>query len=432
MTETPEQPGETGTGGTRTAERPAGIDTAHLRNYESLRRSTTDRKVAGVAGGLGRHLDVDPTLLRVLFVVLCFFGGAGFVLYGAAWLLVPEDGRAEGKISTNPGTRNVLLIGAGFVAALLLLGDGWSGVGFPWPAVLVGVGVLVYLAFRRRDRPTAQPQPPAHPAASPGAFPAAGSPAGTTSGTMPGTTSAMPAAGVTEDAPTTATSWGDGEQPPPWTPATRVVPPYQPPKRPKRGPRLFGPTLALIAVALGVLGLAQAAGADVVPTAYPALALALVGAMLVLGSVFGRPGGLVLLGITSALALAVTSVVALTGGLDAPQARIDVHPTSADRVRDSYTFRSGQATIDLSRIEDPQALTDIDVRGRAGEIVVVLPPRSVRTTVTADISGPGQVEVLDEQQGGLGTHLARSYGGGRPGPRITLHLSAGHIDVRNS
>src|SRR6187549_2918123 len=78
-----------------------GVDRPNLRNYEELRRSVTDRKVAGVAGGLGRHLNVDPTILRVLFVVLCFFGGAGFVAYGVAWLLVPEEGRSDGIIAMN-------------------------------------------------------------------------------------------------------------------------------------------------------------------------------------------------------------------------------------------------------------------------------------------------------------------------------------------
>ncbi len=115
-----------------------GVDREHLRNYERLTRSTTDRKVAGVAGGLGRHLNVDPTVLRVLFVVLCFFGGAGFLLYGAAWLLVPEDGATEGKIATSPATRNGLLIAAGVVAVLILLGNSWNGVGFPWPVLIVG------------------------------------------------------------------------------------------------------------------------------------------------------------------------------------------------------------------------------------------------------------------------------------------------------
>src|SRR6187455_32157 len=79
---------------------PYGVDREHLRSYELLRRSTTDRKIAGVAGGLGRHLNIDPTVIRVLLVVLCFFGGAGFLIYGMAWLLVPEDGRSEATIST--------------------------------------------------------------------------------------------------------------------------------------------------------------------------------------------------------------------------------------------------------------------------------------------------------------------------------------------
>src|SRR4051795_6963333 len=63
-----------------------------VRDLGRLRRSTTDRRVAGVAGGLARHLDVDPLVLRIAFVLLVFFGGAGLILYGACWLLVPEDG----------------------------------------------------------------------------------------------------------------------------------------------------------------------------------------------------------------------------------------------------------------------------------------------------------------------------------------------------
>src|SRR6185312_8306866 len=85
-----------------------GVDRQHLRSYEELRRSVSDRKIAGVAGGLGRHLNVDPTVLRVLLVVLCLFGGAGFVLYGVAWLVVPEDGEEEGRISMRAGTRNAV------------------------------------------------------------------------------------------------------------------------------------------------------------------------------------------------------------------------------------------------------------------------------------------------------------------------------------
>ena len=59
---------------------------------QELRRSTEDRMLAGVAGGLARYFDVDATLVRIAFVVLTVVGGAGVPLYLASWLLIPEDG----------------------------------------------------------------------------------------------------------------------------------------------------------------------------------------------------------------------------------------------------------------------------------------------------------------------------------------------------
>src|SRR5436190_6314060 len=56
-----------------------------------LTRSSSDRVIAGVAGGFGRYMGVDPVVARLAFIVLTFFGGAGLVLYGAAWLIVPSD-----------------------------------------------------------------------------------------------------------------------------------------------------------------------------------------------------------------------------------------------------------------------------------------------------------------------------------------------------
>jgi phage shock protein PspC (stress-responsive transcriptional regulator) len=60
-----------------------------------LRRSTDDRMLAGVVGGLARYLDVDATLLRIVFVALTVMGGAGVPIYLAAWLLIPEDGAGQ-------------------------------------------------------------------------------------------------------------------------------------------------------------------------------------------------------------------------------------------------------------------------------------------------------------------------------------------------
>ena len=79
-----------------------------VRDLGRLRRSRTDRKVAGVAGGLARHLDVDPLILRVAFVVAIFFGGAGLILYGACWLLVPEDGAEKAPIHLDERSRERL------------------------------------------------------------------------------------------------------------------------------------------------------------------------------------------------------------------------------------------------------------------------------------------------------------------------------------
>jgi phage shock protein C len=56
-----------------------------------LYRSRKDRKLAGVAGGLAEYLNVDPTLIRVLFVVLAVLGGAGVLIYVAMWIIVPPE-----------------------------------------------------------------------------------------------------------------------------------------------------------------------------------------------------------------------------------------------------------------------------------------------------------------------------------------------------
>ena len=53
-------------------------------------KSNTDKRVWGVCGGLARYFDVDPTLVRLLFVVLTLAGGPGFLLYIVLGLVMPE------------------------------------------------------------------------------------------------------------------------------------------------------------------------------------------------------------------------------------------------------------------------------------------------------------------------------------------------------
>ena len=60
-----------------------------------LRRSTDDKMLAGVAGGIARYLDVDATLVRVAIAALTLLSGVGGALYIAAWLLIPADGEDQ-------------------------------------------------------------------------------------------------------------------------------------------------------------------------------------------------------------------------------------------------------------------------------------------------------------------------------------------------
>jgi phage shock protein C len=56
-----------------------------------LYRSRSDRKLAGVCGGLAQFFNLDPTLIRVLFVVLAVLGGSGILIYLAMWIMVPNQ-----------------------------------------------------------------------------------------------------------------------------------------------------------------------------------------------------------------------------------------------------------------------------------------------------------------------------------------------------
>jgi phage shock protein C len=58
---------------------------------DRLTRSTTDKKLAGVSGGLAAYFGVDPLLMRIGFVVTTLFSGAGLLAYVAMALLVPTD-----------------------------------------------------------------------------------------------------------------------------------------------------------------------------------------------------------------------------------------------------------------------------------------------------------------------------------------------------
>jgi phage shock protein C len=58
---------------------------------KKLYRSRTERWFAGVCGGLGQYFDVDPTLVRVIFVILSLTFGSGLLIYLVLWLIIPNE-----------------------------------------------------------------------------------------------------------------------------------------------------------------------------------------------------------------------------------------------------------------------------------------------------------------------------------------------------
>ena len=66
-------------------------------NYCRLMRSTTDRRIAGVCGGLAKYLNVDPTVLRIIFLIAILFCSLGIWAYLIIWLVAPEDNRIENR-----------------------------------------------------------------------------------------------------------------------------------------------------------------------------------------------------------------------------------------------------------------------------------------------------------------------------------------------
>lgn len=58
---------------------------------KSLYRSANNKIIAGVCGGLGQYFDIDPTIIRIVFVLMTVFGGSGLLIYLILWLVIPSE-----------------------------------------------------------------------------------------------------------------------------------------------------------------------------------------------------------------------------------------------------------------------------------------------------------------------------------------------------
>lgn len=354
-----------------------------VRDLGRLRRSVNDRHIAGVAGGLARHLDIDPVIVRVGLVVLAFFGGAGVLAYLALWLLVPEEGTDSEPLGLDARNRGIALVGAGVVIALAAVGEWFGAFWVPWPLIVVGLVAWLFVSRARAPKEVYVP---------PGA----------------------------DGAP--ATSYSPGATVP------RAYPPA--PRRPRKpGIILFWPALGLIGLALATLTfLVGAAGVSVEPSTFPAVALAITGALLVLGAFWGRGGGLIALGLAAAIATAGLAVID-----DWQGEALHYRPAATSHVQESYELRQGELVLDLSDLRDPQRLDGrtLAVDGQVGRIEVIV-PAGVEVAVDASISGPGGITVGPQEVGGFDTHLTETIDGGADAPRLAIDadLAVGAIVVR--
>lgn len=64
----------------------------------ALRRSSSDRWIAGVCGGLARTTGADAWVWRLAFALLAFCGGAGLVIYALMWIFVPVESKPDGHV----------------------------------------------------------------------------------------------------------------------------------------------------------------------------------------------------------------------------------------------------------------------------------------------------------------------------------------------
>ena len=62
---------------------------------QRLTRSTSDKVIAGVCGGLGHYFGIDPVIVRLIMVALVFAGGVSILIYPILWLIVPADGATQ-------------------------------------------------------------------------------------------------------------------------------------------------------------------------------------------------------------------------------------------------------------------------------------------------------------------------------------------------
>lgn len=360
-----------------------------------LHRSSSDKLVAGVCGGLGRYTGVDPVVFRITLGVLSVFAGTGIVLYGLAWLLIPAEGTNESeaqRLMRGRGSAGTIVaVIAAIVGASLLLDVLRKGVGHSAELLLVLAAIATVIVLMRRGHHGEPASPVAHAAAGGG---------GDDAGDAPSSYVDLATLGAPGTSPEHL-GYPTAEHPaPPGGAALWAVEPggLKPRQRNVLAPLTFSITLVVMGVLLGL----QASGGLSLPVAVVlAAALTVVGAGLVVGAWRGRGRGLITIGALLAGALILTASlsgvlrgVPVTGGWGDR-----TWPASGTTATDvPYRLGAGKATLDLSDLTLAGGYRTIEASVAFGQLAVTV-PRNVDVVVQAH-SGVGALHVLGTDASG--------------------------------
>jgi hypothetical protein len=188
--------------------------------------------------------------------------------------------------------------------------------------------------------------------------------------------------------------------------------------------------LSLTALAVGVLGMVDLAGAAIPGSAYVALPLAVTGLGLVFGAWYGRATWLIAIGVVLSIALTIVSIgerIAVRGQ------SATWRPTSIAQLERTYTIDIGSAVLDLSAVDFAGSSQTVQVHVGVGDLTIVLPPTvDVRAEVGVDV---GEADVLGASWGGIGSSERTVTDDGVDGPGggdlvIRATVDVGNVEVR--
>jgi phage shock protein PspC (stress-responsive transcriptional regulator) len=374
-----------------------------------LQRNTRDGKIGGVAAGLADYFAIDPTIVRLAFVLLVFAGGFGIAAYLVAWLVMPAaDGsapaRAPGTEDDRRWTVGLLVAAVGVVALVGTIGLWWIDEFVFWPFILIGAGVALLLW--RRDEQNRKPPPPSAPPQRPAVPPTE---------PLADTTTAVE----------TATSGVET------TESTQVLPP--PPLVPESRRPSFPVgwiTLAVLAVSAAIAGILDATGAlDVSARWFLVDAVVVAAVAIAAGALFGRVLGPILLTIVLAGSLAVAWAI------DVPvrwsTGDRTVAPISAAELDDEYRLGAGELVLDLRQLELEGASRRVEASVAVGNLLV-LTPVDAQTEVEGHAS-LGEVELYDRDENGVDVSSSAAepstpFEGDRL--QLVLDVGIGKVEVR--